>query len=239
MLKAWLRSAAGQGLLARLVAAYVELVIATLRWRYENVAEARLALERPEGLIALFWHGRIVPGIACRPLLGAKPRAVMISLSRDGGFIAKAAERLGIPTIRGSAGRPGEAGVGALGGGKGGAAAFRQALDVLAGGGVMILTPDGPRGPARVMQAGPVLLARTSRRPAYLMGLAVRPALKFGSWDGGVLPLPFGRAALVVDGPLAVAADAGSPAVEAARADWQARLNAAQDRAQALLNGRR
>jgi lysophospholipid acyltransferase (LPLAT)-like uncharacterized protein len=85
------------------------------------------------------------------------------------------------------------------------------------------------------MQAGPVQLARTYRRMAYLMGLAVRPAVKLGGWDGGLLPLPFGRAVLVVDGPLAVAADADAAAIEAARADWQRRLRAAQDRAEALL----
>jgi lysophospholipid acyltransferase (LPLAT)-like uncharacterized protein len=231
-MKAWLRSPAAQAILGWLVAAYVELVIATLRWRHENDAEARVALQRPEGLIALFWHGRIVPAIACRPLLGQKPRAVMISLSRDGGFIARAAERLRIPTIRGSTGRGDGAGLGE----KGGATAFRQAVALLAGGGVMIMTPDGPRGPAQVMQAGPVQLARASRRPVYLMGLAVRPALKLGSWDGGLAPLPFGRAVLVVDGPLTVPTDADAAAIEAARADWQDRMNAAQARAQALMD---
>ena len=46
----------------------------------------------------------------------------MISLSRDGEFIARAAERLGFPPIRGSTGRGDRAAD------KGGAAAFREAL---------------------------------------------------------------------------------------------------------------
>ena len=227
-MKRWLRRPAVQAVLGWLIAAYIELVIATLRWRRENEAPARAALDGPEGLIALFWHGRIVPAIACRPILKDKPRTVMISLSPDGEFIALAAERLKIPTIRGSTGRGGK-------NGKGGAVAFRLAMEVLAAGEVMIMTPDGPRGPNEVMQLGPLQLARASGRPAVLMGLAVRPAIRLGSWDKGRVPLPFGRAALVLEGPLSVPANADDMALEAIRADWQARLRAAQARAESLL----
>ena len=230
-MKRWLRRPAVQALLGWLIAAYIELCIATLRWRRENEGPARTALDGPEGLIALFWHGRIVPAIACRPILKDKPRTVMISLSPDGEFIALAAERLRIPTIRGSTGRGGKPG-------KGGVVAFRQAMEVLASGGGMIMTPHGPRGPNEVMQPGPVQLARASGRPVFMMGLAVRPAIRLGSWDKGRVPLPFGRAALVLEGPLSVAANADEAALEAAREDWQARLRAAQARAEALLEMR-
>ncbi len=228
-MKGLLRSSAVQSILGWLIAAYLELVIATLRWTREGDGPARDALARPEGLIGLFWHGRIAPAIACRPILGDKPRHVMISLSRDGEFIARAAERLRIPTIRGSTGRADR------GAGKGGATAFRQAMGVLASGGVMIMTPDGPRGPKQVMQPGPVQLAKASGRPVFLMGLAVRPAFRLGSWDDGRIPLPFGRAALVLDGPLSIPSDADVAELEATRASWQARLNAAQDRAEKLV----
>lgn len=228
-MKRLLRSPAVQAILGWLIAAYIELVIATLRWRHENDGPAREALAGPDGLIALFWHGRIVPAIACRPILKDKPRKVMISLSRDGAFIALAAERLNIPTIRGSTGRAGP------GGEKGGASAFREARAVVASGGVMVMTPDGPRGAAEDMQVGPVRLARATGAPVFLMGLAVRPAIRLGGWDKGLAPLPFGRGVLVLDGPLTLATDADDAAVESARADWQARLRAAQARAETLL----
>ncbi len=228
-MKALLRSPVVQAALGWLVAAYIEVVIATLHWRRENDGPAQAALAGPDGLIGLFWHGRIAPAFACRPILGDKPRKAMISLSRDGEFIALAAERLRIPTIRGSTGRVGP------GGSKGGAAAFRQAMGVVASGGVMVMTPDGPRGPNMVMQIGPVELARTTSAPVFLMGLAVSPAIRLDSWDGGRIPLPFGRAVLVLDGPLTVAEDADDAALESARVDWQDRLCAAQVRAEALL----
>ena len=183
----------------------------------------------PDGLIALFWHGRIAQGIACRPLLADKPRRVMISLSRDGGFIAGAAERLRIPVIRGSTAAPG------IGGGdKGGAAAFREALAFIRDGGVMILTPDGPRGPAEVLPIGPARLAAAARAPTFLMSLAARPAIRLASWDLAQIPLPFARAAVVLEGPLP-APGRGDVDAEAARADWQARMAAGQARAEALV----
>jgi lysophospholipid acyltransferase (LPLAT)-like uncharacterized protein len=227
--KRLLRSKAVQDCLATLIAAYVELTIATLSWRYENREAADAALGGTDGLIGLFWHGRIVQAMACRPLLGGKPRRVMISLSRDGEFIAMAAEKLGIPAIRGSAGRAD----GNLA--KGGAAAFRRAVAFAREGGVVLITPDGPRGPNEVLPVGSVKLAGAAGCPVFLMGLAARPALDLGSWDRGRLPLPFARARLFLEGPLRAPADADDATLEALRADWQMRLRAAQVRAECAL----
>lgn len=228
-MKRLLRSRAMQGLLGWLVASYIELILATVRWRIEGRESVDLAMASPEGLIALFWHGRIAQGMACRPLLGGKPRRVMISLSRDGQFIALAAQRLGIPPIRGSAGR----GDGNLA--KGGTGAFRQALAFLKSGGVMILTPDGPRGPREVLPPGPAQMAQAAGCPVFLMSLAARPALVLRSWDEARIPLPFARAQVVLEGPLRLAARADEADLAAARADWQNRMNAGQVRAEILL----
>ena len=228
-MKRLLRAAWMQALLAGLVTAYIELIIATLRWRTVGAGPAEAALRSPEGLIALFWHGRIAHAMACRPVLGDKARTVMISLSRDGAFIADAAVRLKIPTIRGSTGREG----GGLE--KGGAAAFRAAMGVIRNGGVMLLTPDGPRGPRERLQVGPLQLARAARCPVYLMGLAASPSLAMNSWDGGRLPLPFSRAALVVAGPVHAPSSGEPDAVEAARREWQSRMEKATAEAEAAI----
>jgi 3-deoxy-D-manno-octulosonic-acid transferase len=218
-----------QGLLARLIAAYEELVIATLRWRRVDFETAAAAIAADKGLIGLFWHGRIAQAIACRPLLRTKLRRVMISHSRDGAFIALAAERLGIPTIRGSTGRADDALA------KGGAVAFRAAVKTIAEGGAMLLTPDGPRGPAQVMPAGPVHLARAARCPVFALGLAAAPALALKTWDGARIPLPFARAVLAVAGPFYAPIRMDEAALEATRAAWQDAMNAAQARAEAIL----
>lgn len=228
-MKRFFRSPAVQAVLGWLVASYIELIIATVRWRFDNRAPVDEIMAGPEGLIALFWHGRIAQGMACRPLLRDKPRKVMISLSPDGEFISKAAARLRIPPVRGSTGKAATS--------KGGARAFREALLFIRSGGVMILTPDGPRGPAEILPIGPVQMARAAGCPVFVMSLAASPALRLGSWDKARIPLPFACGQVVLEGPLRLPADPDEAALEAARADWQARMTAGQARAEALLAG--
>ena len=164
--------------------------------------------------------------MACLPLLRGKPRAVMISLSRDAGFINDAARVLNVPVIRGSTGKPGAALE------KGGATAFRAALKVVKGGGMMLLTPDGPRGPAEVVQAGCAQLARAAQAPVLLLGLETRPATTLGSWDKACLPAPFARAALVVQKVEPPGRDGHD--IEDCLARWSAALREGQARARAL-----
>jgi lysophospholipid acyltransferase (LPLAT)-like uncharacterized protein len=82
-----------------------------------------------------------------------------------------------------------------------------------------------------------VLLAKASGAPVFLFGLAARPTIVLGGWDRTCLPVPFSRGCVVFDGPLFAPADAGQAAIEALRADWQARLTAAQAKAEAALVG--
>jgi lysophospholipid acyltransferase (LPLAT)-like uncharacterized protein len=227
--KRFFRSAAVQGVLGWLVAGYIELIIATVRWRFENRAPVDAFMAGPEGAVALFWHGRIAQGMACRPLLADKPRKVMISLSPDAAFISWAAARLRIPPVRGSTGREGAS--------KGGMRAFRESLTFLRSGGVMILTPDGPRGPREALPIGPVQMVRAAGCPVFIMSLAASPALTLGSWDKARIPLPFARGQVVLEGPLRLPADADAEAIEAVRADWEARMRQGQARAEALLAG--
>jgi lysophospholipid acyltransferase (LPLAT)-like uncharacterized protein len=164
-----------------------------------------------------------------------KPRRVLISMSPDGEFIARAVERLGFPSIRGSRARKDKA-AGKVAD-KGGGAAFRQALKFMAEGGCIAITPDGPRGPNQVMQEGVVTLARVGNVPVFLFGLACSSAINLNSWDKGKLPTLFSRGCVVFDGPLYAPRDADAAACEALRAEWQDRLNAAQARAEAILAG--
>jgi lysophospholipid acyltransferase (LPLAT)-like uncharacterized protein len=227
--KGLIRSPAVQAALAWLIAAYVDWVTATLRWRLANFEVAQAALASPEGVVVLFWHGRIAQAMSCRPFLGARPRRVLISLSRDGAFIAKAAERLGVPTIRGSTGREGAA----LG--KGGAGAFRAAIKTIGAGAVMLVTPDGPRGPAETIPEGPVQLARAARCAVFGLGLAARPAIALKSWDKARIPLPFARAVLVIAGPLRAPVRLPPEGLAALQAEWAAAMRAASLEAEALL----
>ena len=220
----WVQSA-----LAWLVSAYLSVTLATMRWRFEDRAAADAAVAAPAGIIGCFWHGRIALAVVCRRVLKRKPRRVMISNSPDGEFIAKTVERLGFPAIRGSSTTDPRRKRRSV-------EAFREAVRFLDDGGVVAITPDGPRGPAEMVPEGPVRLAKAcGAAPVFLFGLAARPTIGLRSWDRTQIPLPFGRGCVVFDGPIRVAE---ADTIETVRLELQTRLNAVQARAEALVGAR-
>jgi lysophospholipid acyltransferase (LPLAT)-like uncharacterized protein len=114
-------------------------------------------------------------------------------------------------------------------------AAIREAVAHVSGGGALVVTPDGPRGPGELIAEGSLQIARRSGQPVFLMGIAASPAAQMNTWDRIMWALPFGRGSVVWDGPLYVPKDADEVQVQALLADWSARLSAATRRAEALV----
>jgi lysophospholipid acyltransferase (LPLAT)-like uncharacterized protein len=230
-LKSVLKHPLVQRLLIGLLTAYVNFALETTRWRFEDRAGVDAMVASPQGAIGAFWHGRITMAVVCRRVLKHKERRVIISASRDGEMTARVVEQLGFPSLRGSAAKKGKDAD------KGGAAVFRQALRFMRDGGLIAITPDGPRGPNQIMPQGTVIMAQAAKVPVVLVGLAAEPALQFKSWDKARIPLPFGRGCVVFDGPLYAPDATDEETREATRLDWQTRLNAAQAKAEAILAG--
>jgi lysophospholipid acyltransferase (LPLAT)-like uncharacterized protein len=112
---------------------------------------------------------------------------------------------------------------------KGGTQALRDGLKQLKVGGLAI-TPDGPRGPARQMAEGLPMLAKISGAPALFIGLSCNPAIRLNSWDKAILPLPFGKGAVVWD----VADYPEGADMADVVAAWTERLNAVEAEADAI-----
>jgi lysophospholipid acyltransferase (LPLAT)-like uncharacterized protein len=72
----------------------------------------------------------------------------------------------------------------------------------------------------------------------FLMGMAVRPALRLDTWDKIAWGMPFGRGAVVWVGPLTAPKDADEAALVAMQREWSAQLTAATERAEALAAGK-
>ncbi len=116
-----------------------------------------------------------------------------------------------------------------------GASAYRSSLAWVREGGVLILTPDGPRGPAEQMAEGVVRIAVRTGAPLFLMGLAARPALRLDTWDSMILPAPFGRGAVVFDGPFYAPPDADEACIQGLLQTWSQRLTEANAAAEAAI----
>jgi lysophospholipid acyltransferase (LPLAT)-like uncharacterized protein len=229
-LKGLFRQGAVQAALGVLLGGYIRLILATVRWRHENLACVEPVLDRDDvGAIALFWHGRVPLCLATAPQWWRKRTKALISPSADGEFIARALAMAGFPAIRISSAKKGDAAKA-----RQAVAAVREATAWVAGGGCLVVTPDGPRGPNEVIAPGALQIARRSGQPVFLMGIAARPATQLSTWDRVMFAAPFGRGAVVWDGPLHVPADADEAAIQALVADWSARLSAATRRAEAM-----
>ena len=213
-----------QTILANLLAVWMRFCVATIRWTRENEAVAEQVWADRGPVICLFWHSRISLTPACWPHHRAQEVRAIVSLSPDGQFIARAMGKVGCPSIRGSSANKDKADRA-----KGGSQALRDGLRQLRDGGLAI-TPDGPRGPMREMAEGLPLLAKLSKAPALFIGMSCNPAIRLNSWDRAVLPLPFGKGAIVWD---VAHYPEGAELAEVAGA-WTERLTAVEAAADAV-----
>jgi lysophospholipid acyltransferase (LPLAT)-like uncharacterized protein len=182
------------------------------------------------GAIALFWHGRIPLCLATAPQWWRKRTRAFVSPSADGEFIAQALAMAGFPAIRVSSAKKGDSAKA-----RQAVAAIREAVTWVADGGALVVTPDGPRGPNEVIAPGALQIARRSGQPVFLMGIAAKPAFQADTWDKVMFALPFGRGAVVWEGPLYVPKDADDAMIAGLVREWSARLSAATRRAEHLV----
>lgn len=229
-MKAFFRSAFVQQTLATVFAAWLRFCYATTRWTSEGQAMAEAVWASGGGAILCFWHAQIPLAPRCWPQApNRQDMRALISLSADGEFIALTVQKIGFPAIRGSSKKASDPNKN-----KNGEQALREMAKWVRGGGGIAITPDGPRGPAEVMQGGAVTVARITGAPAIFCGLATRPCLRAGSWDRTVIPLPFARGVIVWDGPALVGK---GDDLDVMTTQWAARLTAVQRRAEALVDG--
>lgn len=219
-----LRYPAIQNAAAWMLSEWMRFCFATIRWTHENEQVAEEVWADGGGVLCAFWHSRIALGPVCWPMKRAQSVKGLVSLSADGEFIAKAIARLGIPAVRGSSTNKDKAEKA-----KGGTQALRDGLKQLKVG-ALAVTPDGPRGPARHMAEGLPLMAKISGAPVLFIGLSCKPAIRLNSWDRAVLPLPFGKGAIVWD----KAWYPEGPEMAEVVAGWTARLTAVETRADAI-----
>ena len=100
-------------------------------------------------VIIAFWHARQL----MMPLTYRGAQAhILISQHQDGEIIARIVERFGFKAIRGSSTR-------------GGVEALREMIRLGRSGVDLVVTPDGPKGPAQVAKMGVIQLARASGLP--------------------------------------------------------------------------
>ena len=141
----------------------------TLRIRTLHADRVNAFWKAGRPVIVDFWHGRQLMLPLC---YGGSRLSILISEHRDGELIHRIVRRFGFDTIRGSSTR-------------GGVRALRQLARLGRSGADLAVTPDGPRGPRCVAQAGVVELAKLTGLP--ILPLTVAASKKNSSGAGTAL----------------------------------------------------
>ncbi|MEE8123135.1 MAG: lysophospholipid acyltransferase family protein, partial [Alphaproteobacteria bacterium] len=205
------RNSLARNLVAALAAQYIRLIHLTGRWRVIGEEIPRRFWDRDRPFLLCFWHGRLLMMPCCWD--PKAPLHMLISRHPDGRLIADTMTHFGIDTIAGSSSR-------------GGTAALRAMLRILASGVSAGITPDGPRGPRMRAGIGAINAAKMSGVPLVPATFATRRRVVLESWDRFVIALPFTKGVLLWGDPIEIARDADHVAVERARRKLEDRLNA-------------
>jgi lysophospholipid acyltransferase (LPLAT)-like uncharacterized protein len=177
-----------KGFFALALGNYLAFVLRTTQWQFEGLEHLEPVFQNRHPCILTFWHERLpmMPRLALRSQQeGIRMRThVLVSRHNDGRFIGRVVGRFGLDTVIGSSS-------------SGGRESLRRMLLLLREGHNVAITPDGPRGPAKVAAFGVAQVAAATGVPVVPAAAQCRWHFRLPSWDSMVVPFPFGRGAIV------------------------------------------
>src|SRR5471032_3100329 len=182
-MKTLLRTRQVQAMLPPLLSGYLGFALRTTQWTLDGQEHfAPFGAGAPA--VFAFWH-EFLPLMPALSLIARKlpfyrptPIYTLVSQHRDGQFIGAVVRHFGILPVPGSSTR-------------GGAAGLRGLLTVLKQGGLIGITPDGPRGPRREAAAGVAQLAALAGVPVLPCATRTSRRIVLNTWDQMGIPLPF------------------------------------------------
>lgn len=155
-------------------------LMATVRFEVRDDSGYRGLHVAGSPVIYTLWHGRLLPLTWYHRARGI---GALISLSKDGEYIARVVQGWGYKVVRGSTSR-------------GGSRALAEMIRLGRKGRSLAFTPDGPRGPRERMKPGVLLAAQRSGLPIVPLSGACSRAWWFEGWDRFLVPKPFSRVLL-------------------------------------------
>lgn len=161
-------------------------------------------------IVASFWHYSIIYTLY---YLRKYPATVMVSASADGEYIARLADEFGYNSVRGSKNHKG-------------VEALKGMLRAVLGGDNGAVVADGSQGPARIAQAGALLVAARSGQPIVPMAWSTSNFFTINSWDKTVIPKPFSRVDVFFGEPLYIPRKMNAEELEKYRCILENELNA-------------
>ncbi|MBI3258884.1 MAG: DUF374 domain-containing protein [Ignavibacteriae bacterium] len=141
--------------------------------------------------VIAFWHGTM---LGCWKYFGGKRASAVTSLSKDGDVLALLLKKWKYNVIRGSSS-------------KGGGEVLDQMTEN-ARTSLVLVTPDGPRGPIHQFKAGAAVAAQRAEVPLVLCKVEADWKITLRSWDKFEIPLPFSKITIKFLSPVFISKDA-------------------------------
>lgn len=128
--------------------------------------------------IFIFWHSKMLLGWW---LFKKENYLALVSKSKDGDILTRLLHKWKYNVIRGSSS-------------KGGKDALEQIIGEISNGNSVVITPDGPRGPANEIKNGALIISNRTGYPIIPMKINYsKKKILNKSWDKFEIPLPFSK----------------------------------------------
>ena len=163
------------------------LLYNTNKWNIEGENNYQDLLRNNNSVIISIWHGRVLNFVK---QLANNQFYALAGTHNDAEIISRICLDTGWKVIRGSSSDKGKE-------------AFERIIEALKiPGSLVAMTPDGPKGPAKIPKAGVIKAAQNT-------GVAIIPAAShctkhwgFKNWDTFYIPKPFGRIEVIYGEPV-------------------------------------
>lgn len=166
----------------------IRCIMFTCRYRTYGFEILRECAKKGPCILSI-WHNRVaLTPYICGGLMRDLSFTAFISNSKDGDLIATVTEYYAnAQTLR----VPHNARHQAL----------RDAIKVLKTGRILIITPDGPRGPKYVCKPGTFFAARSTKAKIIPLTWSIDKAWRLNTWDRLIIPKPFAKISILVGEP--------------------------------------
>lgn len=191
LLKKILKSEFFRLALSKVVYFYIKFVLITSKFKIVFEGFDFSSYEHKQSIFAT-WHGRVL----IMPIINPSklPSCAIVSDHADGRMIGNVIKNAGVSLIFGSSNRRR-------------ITALKEIMLGIEQGLNFLITPDGPRGPARKVDGAIVSIASSTGLPIIPSSCSARFAKRFNSWDNFMLPLPFNKITAVFVKPISIPKD--------------------------------
>ncbi len=180
--------------IVRAIYAYLKFVYLTSRWEFVwTNAPLENKFNTLDGALLALWHNRLAFGMH----IFKKYNNVfaLASSHTDGKIITDVIRAMNYGVIEGSTNRNPTG-------------AIRSIINSLKLGNKIVITPDGPRGPAYKINSSITKMAYKYNKPLIPISCMAKKYFTLNSWDKMIIPKPFGKIVVTIGSSIILSGDA-------------------------------